>query len=120
MSYTDSIVESHIDDLKPMFTFHRDGTVEIEQEYRGVDDESLILIYFIAQEYGYRGEIKEESTLENTDLYDKIDKAERTIRSKVQSLREDGLLKKEGQSENRLVVENLPDAVDMIESSREG
>ncbi|WP_394351771.1 DeoR family transcriptional regulator [Halogeometricum sp. CBA1124] len=46
-----------------------------------------------------------------------FDRSDRTVRNDLQKLRKAGLATKEGQSKHRIVVENLPTALDTIENS---
>ncbi|MUV56248.1 DeoR family transcriptional regulator [Halogeometricum sp. CBA1124] len=50
-------------------------------------------------------------------FYNLFDRSDRTVRNDLQKLRKAGLATKEGQSKHRIVVENLPTALDTIENS---
>lgn len=116
----ETILESNFERVKNLLRLHEDGTINIEGEYRSIDPELQILIYFIGQRFAYEGELSETDTLASTFFYERIDKSDRTIRNYLQVLREDGFIKKDGQSEHRLIAENLPDALDRIEEAAGG
>lgn len=116
----ETILESNFDRVEKLFQLHQDGTINIQGEYRRVDPELQILIYFIGQRFAYEGELSESDTLTTSFFYDRMDKSDRTVRNYLQQLREDGLIKKENQGEHRLMAENLPTALDMIEGAAGG
>ncbi|MFC6719171.1 hypothetical protein ACFQGT_02645 [Natrialbaceae archaeon GCM10025810] len=113
----ETILESEFDRVEKLFRLHEDGTINLEGQYRSLDTKSQMLIYFIGQRFAYEGELAEEDTLTSSFFYDRIDKSDRTIRNYLQDLREEGYIKKEGQSEHCLIAENLPNALDQIEES---
>jgi DNA-binding transcriptional ArsR family regulator len=114
---TESILQDNLDRVENLFQFHSDGTINIDEKYREVDPEHRVLIYLIAQRFAYEGGLQEEDTLETGFFYARIGRNESTIRNYLKSLREDGLVSKEGQSDYRVVVENLPEAIDRFQSS---
>lgn len=116
----ETILESHFERVKQLFRLHKDGTINIEGKFRNLEPEFQILIYFIGQRFAYEGELSETDSLTTSFFYDRIDKSDRTVRNYLQELREGGLIKKEGQSEHRLIAENLPDALDRIEEAAGG
>ncbi|RQH01826.1 hypothetical protein [Natrarchaeobius oligotrophus] len=113
----ETILESNFKRVEKLFRLHEDGTVNIQGEYRSLDLRLQILIYFIGQRFAYEGELSETDSLTSSFFYDRIDKSDRTIRNYLQELREEGYIKKEGQSEHRLIAENLPDALNDIEEA---
>lgn len=116
---SDSVIESNLNRVDGLFELYEDGTIVIEESYRDLEPHVMILIYFIGQRFAEVGDISEGDILTTQFFYEKIDKGERRIREYLQDLREDGLLLKEGQSSNRLVTENLPDALTRIEAAKE-
>jgi DNA-binding transcriptional ArsR family regulator len=116
----ETILESNFERVKQLFRLHEDGTINIEGKYRSIDPELQILIYFIGQRFAYEGELSENESLASSFFYDRMDKSDRTIRNYLQELREDGFIKKESQSQHRLIAENLPDALDKIEEAAGG
>lgn len=116
----ETILESHFDRVKKLFRLHEDGTITLEGKYRNLDPELQILIYFIGQRFAYEGELAESDALSSSFFYDRINKSDRTIRNYIQEIREAGFIKKEGQSEHRLITENLPDALEQIEEATGG
>jgi DNA-binding transcriptional ArsR family regulator len=113
----ETILEAHFERVQKLFQLHEDGTINLEGKYRSLGARLQILIYFIGQRFAYEGELAETDTLNSSYFYDRIDKSDRTIRKYLQELREDGYIKKEGQSEHRLIAENLPSALDQIEEA---
>lgn len=116
----ETILESNFERVEKLFQLHQDGTINIQGKYRKVDPELQMLIYFIGQRFAYEGELSENDTLTSSFFYDRMDKSDRTVRNYLQQLREEGLIKKEGQSEHRLIAENLLKALDMIEEDAGG
>lgn len=114
---TESILQNNLDRVEKLFQLHEDGTVNISEEYRGVDPENEMLIYLVAQRFAKEGNLDDEDTLTTDFFYERFDRSDRTIRDYLQDLREEGLIKKEGQSNHRIIVENLPKALDRIESA---
>lgn len=114
---TESILQDNLDRVENLFQLHSDGTINIDEEYREVDPKLRVLIYLIAQRFAHEGDLKDEDTLETGFFYARIDRKDSTIRNYLKSLREDGLVSKEGQSDYRIVVENLPEAIDRIQSA---
>ena len=115
----ESIMQENLDRVEQLFQFYNDGTIGIKEEYRDVDPENQILIYLIAQRFAKEGNIDDEDGLTTEFFYERFDRSDRTIRDYLQSLREEGLVTKEGQSKHRIIVENLPDALDRIENATE-
>jgi len=113
---TESILQDNLDRVENLFQLHSDGTINIDEEYREVDPEHRVLIYLIAQRFAHEGGLQDEDTLETGFFYARIDRNESTIRNYLKSLREDGLVSKERQSDYRVVVENLPEAIDRVQS----
>jgi len=116
----ETILESNFERVKQLLRLHEDGTINIEGKYRNLEPELQILIYFIGQRFAYEGELSETDSLTSSFFYERLDKSDRTIRNYLQELREDGFIKKEGQSEHRLIAENLPDALTRIEEAAGG
>jgi hypothetical protein len=114
---TESILQNNLDRVENLFQLHGDGTVDISGEYRDVGPENRMLIYLIAQRFAEEGNIADEDTVGSEFFYERVDRKERTIREYLQNLREAGLATKEGKSHHRLVVENLPDALDRLEDA---
>lgn len=112
-----SVIESNLNRVDGLFELYEDGTIVVDDEYRNGDAKTQILIYLIGQRFAEVGGISGEDTLSTDYFYEKIDKSDRTVRDYLQELREAGLTTKEGQSTHRLVTENLPDALDRIESA---
>jgi hypothetical protein len=110
-----SILESNIGRAKPMFNIYEDGTIKIDGQYRDIPPKNQILVYLVAQRFAYEGSLADEETLKSGYFYERIDKSERAIRKYLQELREDGLVTKEKQGVHKLVTENLPDSLDLIE-----
>lgn len=115
----ESILQDNLDRVEDLFQLHEDGTVSIDEEYRDVDPENQILIYLVAQRFAEEGGLADDDALETEYFYERIDRKERTIRSYLQNHRESGLVTKEGQSSHRIVVENLPQTLDRVESAAE-
>lgn len=113
---TESILQNNLDRVEKLFQLHGDGTVDISEEYRDVGPENRMLIYLIAQRFAEEGNIADDDTVDSEFFYERIDRKERTIRNYLQNLREAGLATKEGRSNHRLVVENLPDALDRLQA----
>jgi len=113
----ETVLESEIDEVSEFFHLHQDGTIVIESEYREIDTKRRILIYIIGQRYVKEGDLAESDTLSSSYFYHRFDGSDRTIRNRLQDLREDGLITKDGQSDHRLVMENLPDSIDYIQQS---
>lgn len=111
----ETILESNLERVQPLFKLHQDGTINIENKFRKLGPRLEMLIYFIGQRFAYEGNLTEEDNLKTDFFYERFDKSNRTIRNYLQELREDGYITKEGQSEHSLVAENLPDALDWIE-----
>jgi DNA-binding transcriptional ArsR family regulator len=113
----ETILESNFERVEKLFRLYEDGTINLEGQYRDLEVKLQILIYLIGKLFAYEGELAESDTLETSFFYDRIDKSDRTIRSYLQKLRDEGYVKKEGQSKHRLIAENLPDALDEIEEA---
>jgi len=111
---TESILQNNLDQVEELFRLHRDGTIDISEKYRDVGPANRMLIYLIAQRFSKEGNIADEDTVDSEFFYERIDRKERTIRDYLQNLREAGLATKESRSSHRLVVENLPDALERL------
>jgi len=112
---TETVLESEIDTISDFLQLHQDGTIVIENDYRNSDAENRILIYLIGQRYAQEGGLAESDTLSSSYFYERFEASERTIRDWLQSLRESGLITKDGQSDHRVVAENLPDSINQIQ-----
>lgn len=113
----ETILESNLNRVEPLLRLHQDGTISIQSKYRDIEAELQILIYLIGQRFAYEGGLAEEDTLETEFFYEHFNRSDRTVRNDLQNLREEGIITKEGQSKHRLVVENLPDALNRIEGA---
>ena len=112
---TETVLESKIDEIGEFLQLHQHGTIVIEGEYRDADTEQRILIYLIGQRYAKEGGLADSDTLSSSYFYERFEASERTVRNRLQDLRESGLITKEGQSDHRLVAENLPDSIEHIQ-----
>lgn len=115
----ESVLQDNLDRVERLFQLYSDGTIDIDATYRDAHPKIRILIYLIAQRFVKEGDIAEEDTLSTEYFYERIDRKDRTIREHLQELREEGLVAKEGKSEHRIIVENLPRALDRIENTDE-
>ena len=114
---SESILQNNLDRVEELFQLHGDGTVDISEEYRDVGPENRMLIYLIAQRFAEEGSIADDATVDSEFFYKRVDRKERTIRNYLQNLREAGLATKQGRSNHRLVIENLPDALKRLEEA---
>lgn len=114
---TESILENNLDRVENLFQLHGDGTVAVSDEYRDTDPEERILIYFVAQRFSMEGNIAEKDTINSEFFYKRIGREQSTIRNYLKNLRDSGFISKNGKSQHRLVVENLPDALDRLEEA---
>ncbi|MBX0287961.1 hypothetical protein EGH22_16635 [Halomicroarcula sp. F28] len=112
---TETVLESKLEEIGEFLQLHQDGTIVIEGEYRDVDTECQILIYLIGQRYAKEGNLADSDTLSSSYFYERFEDSDRTVRDRLQDLRESGLITKEGQSEHCLVAENLPDSIERIQ-----
>ncbi len=112
---TESILEDNLDRVEKLFQLHTDGTINIHADYRDVGPENRILVYLVAQRFAMEGGVAEEQSLETEYFYERMDRANRTIRDDLQNLRDSGLVAKEGQTGHHIIVENLPEILDRIE-----
>lgn len=114
---TESILENNLGRVENLFQFHQDGTIDLHDDCRDLGPADQMLVYLIAYRYAEEGGLVEEDTIETEFFYERIDRKERTVREHLQSLRESGLATKEGRSTHRLIVENLPKALNRLESA---
>jgi hypothetical protein len=112
----ESILESNLEAVEQLFQLHEDGTINIQPPYRAVSEKMQILIYLIGQRYAFEGGLADSDQVNSEYFYERIDKSDRTVRNYLQDLRDPGLAAKEGQGSHRLIAENLPDALDRINS----
>lgn len=114
----ESILENHLDEIADLLDLHQDGTVEIKREYREVDGPDKVLIYLIGQRYAFEGDLTENEETSTDFFYERLDANDRTVRSWLQGLREEGYITKTSKSDHKIVVENLPDAIDRIKANK--
>lgn len=121
MLVTDSenILESNLERVRNILQLHGDGTIDLDDNVLDSDGEIQILGYLIGQEFAEIIDRAEENHLETSFFYDRLEIAERTVRNRLKSLREDGLIKDKAQGKYQIVVENLPKALDRIEEEME-
>jgi len=112
---TESILQNNLERVEKLFQLHKDGTIDISENYRDLGLENRMLIYLIAQRFAKEGNIADDDAVDSEFFYERVDRKERTIRNYLQNLREAGLVKKEGRSDHRLIVENLPEVLDRLE-----
>lgn len=111
----ESVLEDNLDRVENLFQLHSDGTINLADDYRAAEPRIQMLVYFVAQRYAMEGGIAEEDTLSNEFFYDRIDRTESTVRDYLQELRDEGHIKKTGQSDHRAIAENLPKTLERIE-----
>lgn len=114
---TESILQNNLNRVEKLFKLHEDGTINISKEYRDIDPENQMLVYFIAQRFAKEGNIADEDTISSEFFYERIDRKDSTIRDYLQNLRDAGIATKEGKSNHRLIAENLPIALDRLEEA---
>lgn len=112
-----SVIEANLDRVEGLFELYEDGTIVVDEDYRDIEPKLQLLVYLIGKRFAQVGDVSEEDTLATEYFYERIDKGDSTIRTYLIDLRDEGLIVKEGQSTHRLVTENLPDALDRIESA---
>ena len=113
----ESILSANISRVENLLRLHQDGTINIQGKYRNISAKERMLIYLIGKRFAYEGGLSEEDTLITDFFYEHFNRSERTVRNDLQNLREKKLIKKEGQSKHRIIVENLPDALTQIEEA---
>ncbi|MFC7044609.1 hypothetical protein ACFQH6_03530 [Halobacteriaceae archaeon GCM10025711] len=114
-----SVLENNLERVQDLLQIYEDETIEIKSPYRQASGKVQALIYLIGQRFAKEGNVADEQTLSTEYFYERIDKGKRTVRKYLQQLRDAGFATKEGQSEHRVVVENLPNALDWIEGEVE-
>lgn len=112
-----SVIEANLERVDGLFELYEDGTIVVDEDHRDIEPRLQILIYLIGRRFAQVGGVTDEDTLSTEYFYERIDRGDRRIREYLQELREAGLITKESQSNHRLVTENLPDALDRIESA---
>lgn len=112
---TETVLESEIDAISEFLQLHQDGTIVIESGYRDISNENQVLVYLIGQRYAYEGGLAESDTLPSSYFYDRFEASDRTVRDWLQDLRESGLITKQGQSDHRIIAENLPNSISRIQ-----
>lgn len=114
---TETILQDNLDRVEALFRLHKDGTINIREEFRDTDPQNRMLVYLIAQRYAFEGNRADEPTLSTGFFYDRIERKERTVRNYLQELREAGLVQKEGQSDHHAIAATLPKALDRLETA---
>lgn len=114
----ETAIEENQDRIKKLLLLRKSGRIELKEEYRKADPEKKILIYLIGQKLANIADIQESDILESKYFYKRLDKADRTVRDKLQTLREKGLIESPKQGKHRLIPEKIPQSIDYIESSK--
>lgn len=110
----ESILEDNLHRAKGLFKYHEDGSIQLSDEVRDASGKIRALVYLIAKRFVYEADDAESTTLNNEYFYDKFDVADSSVRGYLMNLREAKLIRTEG-GEHEVVVENLPQAFDLIE-----
>lgn len=119
MSDAETILEDHIDDLEGTFQFHEDGSIELLDEYREIEPKYRLLLQLIARRYQYEAGIAEDPGLNYDEVYPRFpDKSDSTVRNYFMNLREDGFARN-SEHGNEVVVERLPEGIDLIKAKAE-
>lgn len=110
----ETILEDNFRRAKGLFKYHEDGSIQLSDEVRDAPGRIGALVYLIAKRFMYEAEDSESATLSNEFFYDKFDVADSSIRGYLMQLRKAGVVRSEN-SEHEVIVENLPQAFDIIE-----
>lgn len=110
-----SILQDHMDKFEGLFEFHEDGTTDLSRESRQMSPKFQVLLYLIAQRYKSEANMVDNDTLDYSYFYDVFsDKSDSTVRGYLMDLRKSGLVSDAGDSGFRVIVQRIPDAIDMI------
>jgi hypothetical protein len=115
VSNTETILEANLDRAQTLFRIHKDGTIDVAENYRNAEDGASILIHVIGQRYAYEGGLQKSDSLQTDILIKKTNSSRRTFFRRLQELQKRQLLEKCEHGNYKLVVENLPKALDLIE-----
>jgi hypothetical protein len=116
----ETILKSEIDRVEKIIQIHQDGTIDIQGPYRKASDENKILAYLVGRYYAAEGGVVDTAAVDSSFFYDRLPVSERSVRRRLETLRDEGLAKKSGQSSHELIAENLPDALNRIEQEVSG
>lgn len=116
----ESFLEEHFDQASELFRIFEDGNVDIKDDFEDATWRERILIHLIGQMYAYEGGRAEKPTLPYDYFYARLDVDDSTVRSYMNELDDDLIVKKDDESgEWKLVPDNLPKALSRIEGLEE-
>lgn len=110
----ESILEDNLHRANGLFKYHEDGSIQLADEVRNASGKVQVLVYLIARRLMYEAADAESTSLSNEYFYDKFDVADSSVRGYLMKLRDPQLIRTEA-GEHEVVVENLPQAFDLIE-----
>src|SRR4030042_3032111 len=115
VSDTETILEANLDKVQSLFTLHKDGTIDLSENYRDADDIVIVLIYAIGQRYAYEGGLQSSDSLQADILIKKANSSRRTLYRRIEELQKRQLLESSEHGSYRLIVETLSKTLNLIE-----
>lgn len=111
-----SILEDSLERADGLFEYHDDGTVQLSRDVRELGAEKQILVYLIARRLMFEAEIIDSPSLTNEYFYDRLGVSDSSVRNYIKNLRDEGLVRSSS-GDHEIVVENLPQAFDIIDDA---
>lgn len=113
---TESILEDNFEEANELFRIFQDGTIDIEDNYEDIPWRDKIIIYLIGRQYAYEAEKVETPSLPYDFFYARVDVDESTVRRYMNELADELIVTKlEENEEWKMVVDNLPEALERVE-----
>lgn len=111
-----SILQDSIGNFKDKFEWYEDSRVGLQEPYRSAGIANQMLLHLVAQRYKMESGDADQPSLSNTHFYELFpENAESTIRVKLKELRDNGLIRSAGEGEHAIVVERIPDIIELVE-----
>lgn len=115
-----TILEDQFDRAVKIVKILEDGTVELRDDYRNLPVKESLLAYLVGQAYASQTGRVNSSALPYQFFYRRFDVDSSRVRHVANELEDEGLIETaEGQSDKRLVSENVARAIDRIQEAIE-
>jgi DNA-binding transcriptional ArsR family regulator len=115
---SESILEECFERANQNLTLTEDG--EVVPDTRHNEWRTRLLIELVGQQYAQRAELVESPGCTYGEMYELVGVDDSTVRSGMNSLRDEGIVSKNEESEEwQVVTRRLPDVLDRIENDDE-
>ncbi len=114
-----AVITKFLSEVKKHLTLTEDGEVIIEKNVENASPETKIIVYALGHRFAFEADLRESPIVTNQDMYSCLALANSTVRKKLASLKDKGLLTQEDSGEYKIDVPTIPRAAQYIKKGIE-